>query len=230
MTLGGTLNTNLSCSGRNNCAAAYLGLHLSTSSSAYINNVWAWVADHAVDHANVGTNTAGKGGVLVEATKGTWLTGLGSEHWWYYNLGYNKASNVFVSLYQSETNYQEGNSQSGSGGPSDPPPGPFQPTGAGPDWSHCDGAAAVCRMTMNQWFKSGSNIVSYSSASWNFGDGNRQANVNVMEQAPANLQLYGLCAGSSTNYIMRLPDGSRFGRPDDGYKGSWQTLVAEATF
>ncbi|PIA90493.1 Glucan endo-1,3-beta-glucosidase [Cercospora beticola] len=230
ITLGGTLNTGLSCGGKNNCAAAYLGLHLSSTSSAYINNAWVWVADHAVDHANVGTDTAGKGGVLVEATKGTWLTGLGSEHWWYYNLGYNKASNVFVSMLQSETNYQEGNSQNGSGAPSDPPPGPFTPTSSDPSWDHCNNAPAVCRMTMNQWFKGGSNIVSYASASWNFGDGNVQANVNVIEQTPSNLQLYGLCAGPSTNYAMRLPNGTRFGRPQDGFNGSWQTLVAEAYF
>ncbi|PPJ57558.1 hypothetical protein CBER1_10524 [Cercospora berteroae] len=209
ITLGGTLNTGLSCGTKNNCAAAYLGLHLSSSSSAYINNAWVWVADHAVDHAKVATNTAGKGGVLVEATKGTWLTGLGSEHWWCYNLGYNKASNVFVSMLQSETNYQEGNSQNGSGPPSDPPPGPFTPTSSDPNWDHCNNAPAVCRMTMNQWFKGGSNIVSYASASWNFGgDNNLQANVNVIEELPGNLQLYGLCAGPSTNYAVRLPDGT----------------------
>lgn len=234
ITLGGTSNVpsgsgSLSCSGSNNCAAAYLGLHLSKSSSAYINNAWVWIADHAVDGSSVSTNTAGKGGVLVEATKGTWLTGLGSEHWWYYNLGYNKASNVFVSLLQSETNYEQGNNQDGSGPPSDPPPGPFTPTSADPVWSYCDGSAAVCRMTMNQWFNGGSTIVSYASASWNFGDNNVQANVNVMSQAPSSLQLYGLCAGPSTNYIMRLQDGTRFGRAQDGYGGSWQTLVAETS-
>lgn len=66
------------------CKAAFLGLHLARSSSAYVENVWNWVADHIAEDFDGGTSLAAKGGALIEATRGTWLNALGSEHWWLY--------------------------------------------------------------------------------------------------------------------------------------------------
>lgn len=77
ITVGGTRDTELSCTSESNCRASYIGLHLTSTSSAYIDNFWSWLADHASDESGKQPRTAGKGGVLVEATKGTWLSGLG---------------------------------------------------------------------------------------------------------------------------------------------------------
>lgn len=133
-----------------------------------------------------------------------------------------------VSLFQSETNYREGD-----GGASNPPPQPFTPTSSDPDFSWCSSGQAICPMTINQWFtgSSSSNILSYGSGSWNFpqnNQSNEQANVNVIHKTPKNLQLYGLCDGPNAHYVMRLEDGTRFGDgKNDGFGGSWHTLVAQ---
>ncbi|KAG8408972.1 hypothetical protein J3458_019979 [Metarhizium acridum] len=73
ITFGGTAGSdgiNKNCYDNNDeRKGALLGLHLSRSSSAYVENTWVWVADH---------NSEG-GGALVQATKGTWLHALGSK-------------------------------------------------------------------------------------------------------------------------------------------------------
>lgn len=81
ITIGGTRDTSLDCGSEADCKGAYIGMHLTASSSAYIDNMWIWVADHNSDNddgkSNKETRIAAKGGVLVEATKGTWISGLG---------------------------------------------------------------------------------------------------------------------------------------------------------
>lgn len=53
--------------------------------------------------------------------------------------------------------------------------------------------------------------------------------MNVINQSPSNLKLYGL-TDHAAHYIMRLPNGDRFGDGgNDGYGGSWGTLVAKFT-
>nr|POE48888.1 glucan endo-1,3-beta-glucosidase bgn13.1 [Quercus suber] len=224
ITVGGTRDTEIDCSSEANCRAAYNGLHLTASSSAYVDNFWAWVADHASDGSSGGINIAAKGGILVEATKGTWLAGVGSEHWWLYQLAFNGASNVFTSLFQSETNYHQGSSAAIM------PPGPFTPVDSDPTFSWCtsDDNPADCAMGAAQYFNGGSNIFGYGAASWNFNS-DTQSNMNVINQAVTNLHLYGLTDHAATD-LMRLPDGTRFGNGasgGDGYGGSWGSLAAE---
>lgn len=148
ITIGGTRDTEVNCGSEANCRGAYLGVHLTQSSSAYIDNFWSWVADHASDGTSNGIRSASKGGVLVESTKATWLVGLGSEHWWLYQLAYNNAANVFSTLFQSETNYNQGSKAVVT------PPAPFTPTASDPDFSYCDGQN-VCPMGIAQYFEGG---------------------------------------------------------------------------
>lgn len=77
ITVGGTKDTTINCNSEADCKGAYLGIHLTASSSAYIDNMWVWVADHASDQTNMGTRIAAKGGVLVESSKGTWISAIG---------------------------------------------------------------------------------------------------------------------------------------------------------
>lgn len=101
VTVGGTRGaddlTNQCTDASNECKAAFIGIHATTSSSLYLENVWNWVAvglqsvggqkrnadereqDHITESFSGGSNIAGKGGVLIESTKATWLMGLGSE-------------------------------------------------------------------------------------------------------------------------------------------------------
>ena len=224
-TIGGTRDTSLSCSSEANCQAAYLGLHLAAGSSAYIDNFWSWVADHATDNSGKGIRTAVKGGVLVEATAGTWLAGLGSEHNWLFQLSFHNAANVFVSLFQSETNYNQGSHGA-------PLPGqPFTAISSDPNFSWCGGSDDVCRMGLAQYYVgSNSAIYHYAAGSWNFESltGVNQGTMNYIHDTVSNAHLHGFTTGPNVAEIMRLPDLNQFGNAgNDGFGGSWETLVAD---
>ncbi|RKU43104.1 hypothetical protein DL546_004170 [Coniochaeta pulveracea] len=239
ITVGGTRGasalTNACTSASNECKAAFLGLHFTPSSSAYVENVWNWVADHTTEDFSGGSNIAGKGGALVESTKGTWLHGLGSEHWWLYQLNLKRASNVLVSLLQSETNYDQGDNVQQI------PPAPWTAdvTNWGdPDFSWCSGGDTRCRMGFANYINGGSNIYTYASASWAFFSGpgyqscadNGNSCQNYMHwiaSAPTNLQGYGFCS-KSTWATLRLADGTAIQTSPD-FTGSWGGLVGRYT-
>ncbi|KAL7929205.1 glycoside hydrolase family 55 protein [Trichoderma chlorosporum] len=223
-TIGGTRDTSINCGAEASCKAAYLGLHLAAGSSAYIDNFWSWVADHSTDGTSAGIHSAVKGGVLVEATGGTWLTGLGSEHNWLFQLSFHNAANVLLTLFQSETNYHQGNNGEVLVG------APFNALSSDPNFSWCSGGDTVCRMGLAQyWTGNNDNIWHYGAGSWNF-IGLTQVNqgiMNYIQTAPTNSHLYGFTAGPNVAEIMKLPDGTEFGSgSSDGYGGSWETLVA----
>lgn len=171
ITVGGTRGadglTNTCGKANAECQAAFLGLHFTKTSSAYVENTWNWVADHITEGFSGGSNIAAKGGALVESTKGTWLHGLGSEHWWLYQLNLRSASNVVVSLLQSETNYDQGDNTQ------QVPPAPWKVDVNGwgdPDFSWCD-STARCHMGLANYVQGGSNIYYFGSASWAFFSG-----------------------------------------------------------
>lgn len=172
ITVGGTRGASgLTNSCRNpgqECQGAFLGMHFAKGSSAYVENVWNWVADHITEGFDGGSSIAGKGGALVESTKGTWLHALGSEHWWLYQLNLRSAANVVVTLLQSETNYEQGDNTQQI------PPAPWKADVQGwgdPDFSWCGGGDKRCRMGFANYIQGGSDIYYYGSASWAFFSG-----------------------------------------------------------
>lgn len=172
VTVGGTRGASgLTNSCRNpssECKGAFIGMHFTPSSSAYVENVWNWVADHVTEDFDGGSSIAAKGGALVESTKGTWLHALGSEHWWLYQLNLRKANNVMVSMLQAETNYEQGDNVQQI------PPAPWVAdiTNWGdPDFSWCGGGDTRCRMGFANYIQGGSNIYTYASAAWAFFSG-----------------------------------------------------------
>ncbi|KAH7035656.1 glycoside hydrolase family 55 protein [Microdochium trichocladiopsis] len=230
ITIGGTRGasglTDKCRDSRNECKAAFLGMHFTSGSSAYVENVWNWVADHITEDFNGGSSIAAKGGALVESTKGTWLHGLGSEHFWLYQLNLRKASNVMVSLLQSETNYDQGDNVQQI------PPAPWVASVSGwgdPDFSWCSGGDTRCRMGFANYINGGSNIYTYASASWAFfsGPGYQscagpfacQNHLHWIEQTPSNFQAFGLC-GKDSWAALRLGDGTVITSQPD-FKGSW---------
>ncbi|EME87161.1 glycoside hydrolase family 55 protein [Pseudocercospora fijiensis CIRAD86] len=113
------------------CKAAFLLLHLSPTSSSYWENSWFWTADHDLD-GEFPQNIATGRGVLIQAKKGTWLVGTGSEHHTLYAYQFENAQNVFAALLQVETPYWQ---------PSPRAPAPWVPnaTWQDPDFSGCEG-------------------------------------------------------------------------------------------
>ncbi|KAJ6784595.1 hypothetical protein PWT90_05519 [Aphanocladium album] len=229
VTIGGTRGadalSNKCNSPSNECKAALNGIHLTKDSSAYIENVWNWVADHAIE-GQLGTSIAAKGGVLVESTKGTWLHALGSEHWWLYQLNLFNAENVLVSMLQSETNYDQGDHTPIT------PPAPWKPDSSrnDPDFSHCKQRDTRCRMGFGNYITGGKNIYHYTSASWAFfsgpgyqkcadGQDTCQNYMHWISQAPENIQMFGVCAKDSYA-ILHTPDfGDVVTHPH--FTGSW---------
>lgn len=108
VTVGGTRGasslTDACTDPSNECQAAFTGIHFAPTSSAYLENVWNWVADHITEGFSGGSNIAGKGGVLVQATKGTWIHGLGSEHWWLYQLNLFQVFFITIEYYNIKIN------------------------------------------------------------------------------------------------------------------------------
>ncbi|KAH8201325.1 hypothetical protein TruAng_004493 [Truncatella angustata] len=236
ITIGGTrgasLLTDTCTDAANQCQAAFLGLHLAGTSSAYVENVWNWVADHTTEGFSGGSNIAGKGGALVQATRGTWLYALGSEHWWLYQLNLWGASNVAVSMLQSETNYDQGDNAEQA------PPAPWAPDAAGwgdPDFAHCSEADTRCRMGFATYVQGGENIYTYASASWVFFSGpgyqgctdGCQDYMHWIEETPGNLQAFGLCS-KDTYAGLRLANGTDI-VTDPNFTGSWGGDVGRYT-
>ncbi|KAI8099725.1 pectate lyase superfamily protein-domain-containing protein [Halteromyces radiatus] len=121
------------------CAGVHTLLRLTSSSSAYLENVWAWTADHDLDDGEKQRQVSiytGRG-ILIESTEGpVWLYGVQSEHNTLYQYQISHAKNVLMSMIQSETPYWQ---------PVPAAPFPFQQVSAGdvqntwndPTFEHC---------------------------------------------------------------------------------------------
>ncbi|EDN10761.1 predicted protein [Histoplasma mississippiense (nom. inval.)] len=107
------------------CKSGSLMMHITDSSSAYMENVWLWTADHDIDDPDwqdnnntlVQTSIYTARGLLVESTEATWLYGTSSEHALYYQYNFYKAQNVFAGMIQTESPYYQ---------PTPNPPAPFE--------------------------------------------------------------------------------------------------------
>ncbi|KAL3426659.1 hypothetical protein PVAG01_00167 [Phlyctema vagabunda] len=144
------------------CKAAFLMLHLTQTSSVYLENIWGWTADHDID-GGPNMNIATGRGVLIEATAGTWLVGTGFEHNTLYQYQLVEAENVYMGLQQSETPYWQG--------PDSPnkAPDPWAPDARynDPEFSDC-GSNAQCNMAWMMRIVGGKRIFAYNSAFWVF--------------------------------------------------------------
>jgi len=89
-----------------NCFAAYLGLHLTPFSSAYLEGTWVWLADHNLDGDGVTQITVYSGrGILSQSLGPVWMIGTASEHHVLYQYNLVGARNHYLGLIQTETPY-----------------------------------------------------------------------------------------------------------------------------
>ncbi|KAK0458523.1 glycoside hydrolase family 55 protein, partial [Desarmillaria tabescens] len=98
------------------CAPAFLGLHLTSEATAYLEGTWVWLADHDLDGDGETQTTLFSGrGILSESRGPVWMVGTAEHHSLYqYNLV--NASDHYMGLIQTETPYFQ---------PVPPAPGPF---------------------------------------------------------------------------------------------------------
>ncbi|KAI0748312.1 exo-beta-1,3-glucanase [Daedaleopsis nitida] len=112
--LGGAAGTNMLASNclagtvNAQCSAAYLALHLTPQSSAYLEGTWVWLADHDLDSGGSKQITAFSGrGILSESAGPVWMIGTGSEHHTLYQYNLFNAKNHYMGLIQTESAYYQ---------------------------------------------------------------------------------------------------------------------------
>lgn len=239
ITFGGTADTSISrtCDQQDttNCRSAYLGLYLTPSSSAYLQNVWVWTADHNLDGGTGLTMISTARGVLVKSTVATWLVGTGSEHHWLYNYNFDFAQNLFAGLLQVETPYNQG------AGAVLLAPAPWVANLqiGDPDFHWCAGNDGKCRSAVANNINGGQNLYLYNSAAWAFFDGpwngdyrfenwcqgNCQTNMNRVSGTPSRLYWYGIGTKSADVLVL---DGQS--NPKElNNPGGWGGIVQKYT-
>ncbi|KAG8762427.1 hypothetical protein FRC12_009041 [Ceratobasidium sp. 428] len=138
------------------CIAAFLGLHITSSASAYMENAWIWTADHDLEDESERQLDIYTGrGILSQSANGpVWLIGTGSEHHVLYQYNIEGSKNVYAGLIQTETPYFQ---------PSPAPPAPLNINSAYADPSFTNGSAAWALRV-----QSSSNIFVYGAGLYSF--------------------------------------------------------------
>ncbi|KAH8692283.1 putative exo-beta-1,3-glucanase [Talaromyces proteolyticus] len=208
--------------GPDQCKAAWGLIHLTNTSSAYIENMWGWTADHDLDGNNGQTISTGRG-ILVEATKGTWLVGTAMEHHTLYQYNYNNAQNVFSAFQQSETPYWQG-----PGNVATPNPWADSLISSDPDFSNCASGDATCTMAWFERISGSSDLFLYNGMVWAFFNNGGGCNGDCQENAvdisnSKSLYIYGQQVKSVTNVFV---EGSNAIATESSNSGGWGGVVA----
>ncbi|KAF8582440.1 glycoside hydrolase family 55 protein [Ramaria rubella] len=99
-----------------NCFGAFMAVHLTPASSAYIEGMWVWNGDHDLDGDNDQVTVYSGRGIFSESAGPVWLIGTASEHHALYQYNLVNAANHYLGLIQTESPYYQ---------PSPAPPSPF---------------------------------------------------------------------------------------------------------
>lgn len=114
---------------------------MTAQSSAYMENVWVWVADHDLDKISQDQIDIYVGrGVLIESQGPTWLYGTASEHCVLYQYQLSGAKDIVLGMIQTESPYFQ---------PTPKAPQPFT-TGLfkdDPTFDDCDSGSATCAVS-----------------------------------------------------------------------------------
>ncbi|KAF8184872.1 exo-beta-1,3-glucanase [Mycena galopus ATCC 62051] len=162
--LGGAAGTNLQASqcpssgsgGTTNCMAAYAGLHLTASSSAYIEGMWVWLADHDLDSSGQTQISLYSGrGILSQSAGPVWMIGTASEHHTLYQYNLVNAANHYLGLIQTETPYYQ---------PVPVPPAPFTVSTAFADPATWTGISAAWALRVT----TSTNIIVFGAGHYSF--------------------------------------------------------------
>ncbi|EQK99607.1 glucan 1,3-beta-glucosidase GLUC78 precursor [Ophiocordyceps sinensis CO18] len=182
------------------CIGAFMLLHITSSASPYLENVWMWVADHELDIAPYTQIDIFNGrGVLIESTKGAWLWGTSSEHNVLSNYQLNKAQNVFMALIQSETAYFQPN-------PDATKPFKSNPKYADPDFSRCRGE--TCARTWGMRINDSKDVLVYGGGLYSFFNnydqvcvGNNDCQDNMIAIDNSRVELFGISTKASVAMV-----------------------------
>ncbi|RAH81385.1 exo-beta-1,3-glucanase [Aspergillus japonicus CBS 114.51] len=219
----GSLVESQCTSNAESCKAAYGLIHLTSTSSVYIENMWGWTADHDLDGENAQTISTGRG-MLVEATAATWLIGTGMEHNTLYQYNFHHARNVFSALQQSESPYWQG-----VGSTLAPAPWDEHLTTSDPDFAECGADDALCRMALFERISGSSELFLYGGCNWVFFNDNGDCpkgdcqKTAVKVEGSSGIYLYGTNTKSTTNMVVE--GGTPIARQSEN-AGGWGGVIA----
>ncbi|KAK5991709.1 Glucan endo-1,3-beta-glucosidase BGN13.1 [Cladobotryum mycophilum] len=215
-----------SCSDPATCKAARMCAHLTSSSSSYWENSWCWSADHDLDDRHAANPSTG-GGFLVEAVKGTWLLGIGSEHNVLYQMNIHQARNVFLGFQQSESAYWQGVDS----GFLTPEPWSDSLLPSDPDFSWCATDDAQCRMGVYQRVVNSTGINIYGGGYWTFFNGIHRNGCKgecqenaVIYEGNKGLYSFGISTHNVRTMVLEGKDGKfQSVVKDSANSGGWQS-------
>ena len=147
---------------RDECRAAFMLLHLTSSSSIYMENNWMWVSDHDLDAAEQTQIDVYNGrGVLIESQGPVWMYGTASEHSTLYNYNLANAQNVYMGIIQTETPYFQSNPDALT---------PFSPSQVYSDPSFSSCSTSSCKKAWGLYVQNSSNIMINGAGMYSFFD------------------------------------------------------------
>lgn len=187
------------------CVGAHTLFHATQQASVLLENNWAWVADHELDlgdHNQI--NIFNGRGVLLESQNPVWLYGTASEHSVLYQYQLNNASNVYMSVGQSETPYYQTNPAA---------PAPFTVQGSDPNFA---GSNSPVNMAWGLRVVSSTNVLIHGAGLYSFFDNyaqqcvnaqNCQTNMVSIEGNVENINIFGLSTKAAVNMVTTQAQG-----------------------
>lgn len=184
------------------CAGSFLMMHITQQATAYLENVWFWVADHELDlPMHNQTNIYNGRGLLVESQGPVWLWGTSSEHHQLYNYQFNNARDVFMGAIQTETAYMQSAPNALDGG--------FPPIASIGDPMFEDCTSDACKKTWGLRIVNSRDVYMYGGGLYSFFDNYDQdcLETNSCQQNMVDIRcsdkihLYGLTTKASTNMV-----------------------------
>ncbi|KAI0013268.1 glycoside hydrolase family 55 protein [Xylariaceae sp. FL0662B] len=205
------------------CKAAFMLAHFTPSSSAYVDNMWGWTADHDLDGIGSQYISVGRG-ILIESKGPSWFIGFASEHNTLYEVNINKAENLFIGFQQSETPYWQGNNSTHNA------PDPWDPVAldSDPDFSWCGADDARCRMSVYQRISDSKNLSLYAGGFWTFFNDNELCKGDCQKDAvridsSTGVYYFGIGVNNIANLVIK--DGEALVTSASN-KGGWYANTA----
>jgi len=176
------------------CMGAFALLHLTKDSSAYLENVWAWTADHDLD-GNGQTSIFSGRGILVESQGPVWMYGTASEHNVMYQYSLVNAKNIFMGMIQTETPYYQGTPQA---------PAPFVELSQYKDpHFNCASGDKRCGMAWGLNVVNSTGVFLYGAGLYNFFDNYNQKCLDT-EDCQSSMVNIGSNSGKQGVYFYNL--------------------------
>ncbi|KAG8886521.1 hypothetical protein FRB97_003032 [Tulasnella sp. 331] len=205
------------------CVAAFIGLHITSKATAYLEGTWVWTADHDLDDPNQTQIDvyAGRGIVSESAAGPVWLIGTASEHAAIVNYNFANSQNVYAGLIQTETAYYQ---------PTPAAPAPFTISTTYHDPTLPNGAAHS--MTWGLAIQASSNIFIYGAGHYSFfqnysqtclNTNNCQTSIVQVTSTSTNVYVYGISTLGS-QYMLTV-DGTNVISASDNLNGFAQTAT-----